>query len=69
MVDINTYIAHIYPDSSVRNQINKVKQLFSYLFKGSAALLAERQRMLTTTAESLSDYTTAILPLLQKGCF
>lgn len=64
---IHTYIAHLYPESSVRNQINKVKQLFSYLFKGSAPLLAERQRMLTTTADSLLGYTNAVLPILQKA--
>lgn len=60
------YLAEIHPESPVRNKINKVKQLMSFLFKGSEELLQLRQIILTSVHPTLEAFLNFAIPLLQK---
>lgn len=46
---LNRYFDSIYPETTARLRMNKLKQLFSFLFKANAPLLEKRQTMLTST--------------------
>lgn len=65
-----TYIAAIAPDMSMRVRVNKMKQLMSFLFKKTPALMERRQTILTSSCPDLDSFMEFSLPLLKEGlCF
>ncbi|MBI5273517.1 MAG: tRNA-dihydrouridine synthase family protein [Chlamydiales bacterium] len=63
----DTYLGEIAPQSPPRAQVNKLKQLMSFLFKGNTALLEKRNIILTSQHTSLSSFMQFALPLLKEG--
>ncbi len=63
----DTYIAAIPPDMSMRVRVNKMKQLTSFLFKGTPTLLEKRQTILTSACPDLNSFLEFSLPLLKEG--
>lgn len=61
------YMREIPVESSEKNKVNKMKQLMSFLFKGSEELLAMRQSILTSSFPDVGGFMQFALPLLQKG--
>ncbi|MEI8365203.1 MAG: tRNA-dihydrouridine synthase family protein [Parachlamydiaceae bacterium] len=61
---INAYRQYTPCDMPVRTQINKMKQLMGFLFKGNAELLGRRQAILTSTYTDLDSFLQFALPLL-----
>lgn len=61
---INVYLSHIPRETPAKTKINKMKQLMSFLFKGSPELLNKRQTVLTTTYTDLDSFLQFSLPLL-----
>jgi tRNA-dihydrouridine synthase C len=53
---VNVYLSYIPCDISVKTKINKLKQLMSFLFKGSQQLFSKRQSILTTTYTDLDSF-------------
>lgn len=53
---INIYLSYIPCDMPVKTKINKLKQLMSFLFKGSQQLLNKRESILTTTCTDLDSF-------------
>jgi nifR3 family TIM-barrel protein len=64
---LSVYRAEIPEESPARLKINKLKQLFGFLFKASAELLHRRQTMLTATYANADDFLQFALPLLKEG--
>lgn len=48
MCYLDVYMATMTPDTPCKTQINKLKQLLSFLFKGQPKLLEHRQQLLTS---------------------
>ncbi len=63
----NVYLKEISPDMPARSQVNKMKQLMGFLFKGNAALLARRQAVLSSSHPSLESFMDYAVPLLQEA--
>lgn len=61
------YLAAIPKDMSMRMRVNKLKQLCSFLFKGTAALLEKRQAMLTFSPDHCDTFLQYVIPILQEG--
>jgi tRNA-dihydrouridine synthase C len=61
------YLAEMPADSSRKLKINKLKQLFSFLFKGSESLLARRQQVLTATHTDYDTFLQFAFALLKEG--
>ena len=59
------YLAEICPKTPLKGQINKLKQLMSFLFKGNAALLAKRGSILTSQHSTIESFLEFALPLLK----
>ncbi len=64
---IDVYRAQMVEDMSERNKINKMKQLLSFLFKGSPLLLAKRQEMLTTVSPNFESFMDRILTTMKSN--
>lgn len=60
----NAYLKQMPDDMSMRNRINKLKQLMSFLFKGSEELLKLRPTILGAQATSSEGFLDFALPLL-----
>ena len=61
---LDTYYAEITPDTPTRTKLNKLKQLLSFLFKGSSALLERRSAILTaqyTDPEAFMRFSKSLL--------
>jgi nifR3 family TIM-barrel protein len=61
------YLAEIPPGMPMRNRISKMKQLMSFLFKGSEKLLELRPSMLTSSFTCVDSFLSFALPLLKSG--
>lgn len=59
------YLAEIPMEMVQKNQINKMKQLLSFLFKGNEALQALRQSILTSQHKCVQSLLDFALPLLK----
>ena len=66
---LQTFVKHIPDEMTVRGKLNKLKQLFGFLFKRNQALLAHRQSILTLTPEGTDSFLENVLPLYQKYFF
>lgn len=64
---INTFIAEIPLEMTVRGKLNKIKQIFSFLFKANFWLLEQRQAILTSRCSSVESFLDFALPLYQQG--
>jgi len=64
---IDVYLAAIPDETPLRIRINKLKQLFGFLFKGNDCLLSYREGILRQTPSSVGEFIDHTLPLLQKG--
>lgn len=61
---LEVYLACMTDDMSMKLRVNKLKQLFSFIFKGSPKLLERRQLILTSShqdPDSLLEYAKPIL--------
>ncbi len=50
----------------MKGKINKMKQLLSFLFKGTEELAKKRQIVLTSAPSSLESFLDFALPLLKE---
>ena len=64
---LQVFLSEMPEDMTMRGKINKMKQLFGFIFKSKPALLELRSSMLTYTPASLADFLEATIPLLYKG--
>lgn len=64
---LKTFVENIPSEMTMRGQVNKLKQLMGFLFKGNAWLLERRQSILTTSYADPSSLVEAVLPLYQQG--
>lgn len=62
-----TFIQDIPSEMTARGQLNKLKQLFGFLFKDNSWLLDQRQVILTSTCRDLSAFLEFALSLFQQG--
>jgi nifR3 family TIM-barrel protein len=63
----HVYLSEIPSEMPMRNKISKMKQLMSFLFKGSEALLKQRQTMLTSSCACVDSFLDFALPLLKAN--
>jgi nifR3 family TIM-barrel protein len=61
---LHGYLRNIPEEMPIKTQINKMKQLLGFIFKGSSDLLAKRQTMLTFTCDDLSSFVQFSFSLL-----
>lgn len=64
---LNIYIAEIPSTTTAKGKVNKMKQLFSFLFKGNSELLKKRDAILTSQCPDLDSFMGYAMPLLQEG--
>lgn len=64
-----TFVSSIPPQLAERSKINKLKQLFSFLFRANSVLLSQRQSVLTSQPKDLFSFLENTLPLLKKNFF
>ncbi|MBS3904156.1 MAG: tRNA-dihydrouridine synthase family protein [Simkania sp.] len=62
-----TYLSEMSDKIPVKVQINKMKQLMSFLFKGNAKLLENRMTILTSSHADLPAFMNFAIPILQEG--
>lgn len=60
------YLSEIPSEMPDRNKISKMKQLMSFLFKGSEELLAQRQSILTSSYTTMDAFLGFSMELLHK---
>jgi tRNA-dihydrouridine synthase C len=63
----DVYRAATPSDFSMRLQVNKLKQLLGFLFKGNERLQASRQTILTSSYEDPESFFQFAKPLLKEG--
>jgi tRNA-dihydrouridine synthase C len=62
----DVYLGGIPSDTPERGKVNKLKQLMGFLFKGSEALLKERQGVLTSAHKTLEEFLAAVMPVYKR---
>lgn len=62
----NVYLAEIHPETPTKTKVNKLKQLFGFLFKGNEELLKRRQTVLTASFSDPYAFMQFSLALLQE---
>jgi len=62
-----TYFDEVPSEVPDRGKVNKLKQLFSFLFKGSDELLKMRDLVLRSSCKTADELMSFALPLLQQG--
>jgi tRNA-dihydrouridine synthase len=68
MVDyINSFVTALPPGMPVRTQVNKLKQLMGFIFKGNATLLESRNTILTAQHPDPHSFVAFALPHLKEG--
>ncbi len=69
--DLHTYIqvfvSELPPEMAMRGKINKMKQLFGFIFTSKPALKELRKTMLTFSPSNLTEFLGFALPLLKSG--
>ncbi|MDR3623698.1 MAG: tRNA-dihydrouridine synthase family protein [Chlamydiales bacterium] len=63
---IGTFVTNFSEDLTERGRMNKLKQLFGFLFQKNKSLQEQRQVMLTNVYLSANDILQRNLPILQK---
>ena len=64
---LDVYVAEIPAGVSMRIKVNKLKQLFGFLFKGNTELLNRRSAILTSQYSDLNSFLDYAIPLLKEG--
>jgi tRNA-dihydrouridine synthase C len=64
---LNTFVEDISPEMTMRGKLNKIKQLFGFLFKGNSWLLEQRQTILTSSYCTIESFLDFVLPLYYQG--
>lgn len=64
---LHCYVSAIPSEMPRKTQVNKMKQLLGFLFKGDAALLEKRQSVLTSSFQEISSLIDFAFPLLQES--
>lgn len=64
---LNTFIDHIPQEMELRNKMNKLKSIFSFLFRANPQLEAKRNQILTANFSTVQGYLDFVLPLLREG--
>ena len=64
---IRIFIQHIPAEMALRGQMNKLKCIFGFLFRGSAWLEAKRQLILTANYPDIPSYLNFVLPIYEEG--
>jgi tRNA-dihydrouridine synthase C len=67
MTFLNAFVNDIPPEMAMRGQLNKLKQLFGFLFKGNHWLLGQRQAILTSAYREIAPFLDFALLLYQEG--
>jgi tRNA-dihydrouridine synthase C len=65
---LETFIAHFPAEMPLRGQLNKLKQLMAFFFKGNDALAALRSGVLAGTYSSSQDFLDSVLPKIHQSC-
>lgn len=63
---LETYLSQIPLEMPVKVKINKLKQMMSFIFRGSAKLLEKRSEVLTAKNSDPDSFLHYTLPLLQE---
>ena len=63
----SVYLEEIPIHTPMKIKINKLKQLFSFLFKRTPELLKHRQAVLTSSFENPSDFITYVIPFIKNN--
>lgn len=63
---LKTFISDIPPEMTLRGQVNKLKQLLGFLFKGNGQLLEQRQVILTADYHDVHSLLAFALPIYQR---
>ncbi len=63
---LETYRAEMSVETPEKTKINKMKQLFSFLFKATPELLKRREEVLRTSSQDVDSFINATLPLFLK---
>lgn len=64
---LNTFIADIPAEMTERGKLNKLKQLFGFLFKGNSWLLERRQTILASPYRDWNSFLDFALGIFQQG--
>jgi tRNA-dihydrouridine synthase C len=64
---LNTFIDDIPLEMTMRGKLNKVKQLFGFLFKGNSWLLDQRKNILTSSYRTIESFLEFALPIYYQG--
>lgn len=64
---LHTFISDIPEEMAFKGKMNKIKQLFSFLFKANFWLLEKRNTILTSCCSSIESFLDLALPLYQQG--
>lgn len=64
---LDVYVSDIPEGVSMRVRVNKLKQLFGFLFKGNTALLERRSSILTSQCPDLNSFLDFAVPQLKEG--
>lgn len=67
MLFLHTFVADIPVEMTLRGKLNKIKQLFGFLFKANSWLLEQRKVVLTSHCPSVESFLDFVLPLYQQG--
>lgn len=67
MTFLNTFIQEIPFEMTLRGKLNKLKQLFSFLFRGNHWLQEKRQDILTSQHKDLDSFLDFSVNLFQQG--
>lgn len=62
---LKSYIEAMAPDTPLRTKINKLKQMASFIFRSSEALLAVRSQVLARAYTSAEEFLSFALPFLR----
>ncbi len=55
--------------TSIKGQLNQLKMIANYLFRGNKTLLGNRERMLREKYQGVESFFQTVLPLLKEGWF
>lgn len=64
---IDVFVSELPQDMQSRGRINKMKQLFGFIFTSKKSLLELRKTMLTFSPATLDSFLEFAIPLLKKG--
>jgi tRNA-dihydrouridine synthase C len=67
LIFLNTFVQDIPSEMTPRGQLNKLKQLFGFLFKRNSFLLNKRQTILNHDPLDIDSFLAFALPLYHEG--